>query len=152
MSVAHVPLSTDAEVAYAAYSVNSVNSSQLLRAMVINMNPYNTTADGTGLGVSANTTARISRTYAFDVSGTLQPGDPVGVQRLSANGSDAISGITWDGYSFNYELDEGRPVRLANATVGEFVVVAADGTVAVSLPDSSAAMLDFVATQGAAAA
>ncbi|KAF3764636.1 family 79 glycoside hydrolase [Cryphonectria parasitica EP155] len=142
VSIANVPLSDNAEAAYTAYSTAD---SSLIRAMIINMNTYNTTVNGTGLGVAANITTRTSRIYTFDVSGgSLQPGDPVGVQRLSANGSDAISGITWDGYSYNYELDEGRPVRLENVTVGEYVVVSENSTVAVSVPDSSAAVLNFV--------
>lgn len=148
MQIASVPLSTDAEAAYTAYTVPTDSSEQqeLLRAIVINMNTYNTTVDGTGLGVAPNITARISRVYTFDVSGVdgLAAGDQVAVQRLSANGSDAISGITWDGWSYNWELDAGRPVRLANITVGEYVTVSDNGTVAVSVPDSSIALLNFV--------
>lgn len=142
MSVTNIPLSTDAEAAYAAYSTTS---SQLVRAIVINMNTYNTTVDGTGLGVATNITERVSREYTFDVGGgNLQPGDRVAVQRLSANGSDAISGISWDGWSYNYELDMGRPVRLSNVTTGEYVTVSVNGTIVVSVPDSSAAVLNFV--------
>lgn len=139
MSVTNIPLSTDAEAAYVAYSATS---NQLVRAIVINMHTYNTTVDGTGLGVSPNITERIAREYTFDVGG--QPGDRVAVQRLSANGSDAISGISWDGWSYNYELDHGRPVRLSNVTTGEFVTVSVNGTIVVSVPDSSAAVLNFV--------
>lgn len=109
------------------------------------MNSYNTTVDGTGLGVATNITERVSREYTFDVGGgNLQPGDRVAVQRLSANGSDAISGISWDGWSYNYELDMGRPVRLSNVTTGEYVTVSVNGTIVVSVPDSSAAVLNFV--------
>ncbi|ROW14730.1 hypothetical protein VPNG_03723 [Cytospora leucostoma] len=141
VSVANIPLSSNAEAAYAAYSSAS---GELLRAIVINMNGYNTTVDGTGLGVSPNVSTRVSRTYTFDVSSNgLSAGDRVAVQRLYANGSDAITGITWDGWSYNYELDHGRPVRLSNVTVGEYVTVSANGTVAVSVPDSSAALLSF---------
>lgn len=143
VSVAEVPLpsSSGAEAAYAAYSAAS---GDLLRTIVLNMHGYNTTVDGTGLGVSPNASARASRNYTFDVSGsTLSPGDLVPVQRLYANGSDAITGVTWDGWSYNYELDKGRPVRLDNVTVGESVEVGGDGTVEVSVPDSSAAMLSF---------
>lgn len=108
------------------------------------MHTYNTTVDGTGLGASPNITTRIARAYTFDVSGgSLQPGDRVAVQRLSADGSDAISGISWDGWSYNYELDRGKPVRLSNVTVGEYVVVGADGTVVVSVLDASAVVLSF---------
>lgn len=75
----------------------------------------------------------------------LAPSTLVAVQRLAANGSDAITGITWDGWSYNYELANGQPVRLANVTdVGETVVVSDNGTVAVTVPDASAAVLWFV--------
>lgn len=113
------------------------------------MHGYNTTVDGTGLGVAPNITERIARVYTFDVDGTLSPGDQVAVQRLSANGSDAITGITWDGWSYNWDLDEGRPVRLDNVTVGEYVTVSDNGTVAVSVPDSSAAVLNFAGAPSA---
>lgn len=141
VSVAGVPLSDEREAAYAA---SSASSGDLLRVMVINMNGYNTTVDGTGLGESPDPPERLERTYTFDVpGGQLSPGDQVAVQRLLANGSDAITGITWDGWSYNYELDYGLPVRLDNVTTGEYVVVSEDLTVEVSVPDSSAALLSF---------
>lgn len=141
VSVANIPLANDTEASYAAYSADG---GELLRALVINMNAYNTTVNGTGLGTSPDIPTRVSRTYTFDVSGgNLEAGDRVAVQRLYANGSDAITGITWDGWSYNYELDNGKPVRLDNVTVGEYVVVDEDGTVKVSVPDSSAALLSL---------
>lgn len=149
ISIVNIPLSSPYEAAYAAYSApttNTTTTTQLLRTIVINMRSYNTTIDGTGIGIApANTTSdRVSRVYTLDVSGTLSPGDRVAVQRLSANGSDAISGVTWDGWSYNWELDVGRPVRLSNVTVGEVIVVGEDGAVEVGVPDSSAAVLSFV--------
>lgn len=142
VAVANVPLSTPAEAAYTAYSVAT---SGLVRAVVVNMHAYNTTLGGSGLGEAANVSARVVRAYTFDVSGgALRPGDRVAVRRLSANGSDAVSGVTWDGWSYNYELDGGRPVRLPNVTVGEYVTVTANGTIEVGVPDASAAVLDLV--------
>lgn len=156
VTIAHIPLTDAHEAAYAAYSVPSssenATTSQLLRAMILNLNPYNTTINGTGLGVAPtdNTTApRVTRVYTFDVSSaSLQPGALVPVQRLSANGSDALTGIAWDGWSYNYELDEGRPTRLGNLSSwadgdGDLVPVAYDGTVAVGVPDAGAAVLRF---------
>lgn len=151
VQIANVPLPNDAEAAYTAYSVGvGEQQQQLLRAIVINMNSYNTTLDGTGLGDAPDPLPpRAACVYTFDVSAlssSLPAGSRVAVQRLSANGSDAVTGITWDGWSYNWELDEGRPVRLANATVGEYVTVADNGTVAVSVPDASVAMLSFFGT------
>ncbi|ROW07920.1 hypothetical protein VMCG_03621 [Cytospora schulzeri] len=141
VSVLNIPLANERETAYAAYSAGS---GALLRAIVINLNGYNTTVDGTGLGESPDPPVRISRTYTFDVTGgSVGPGDQVTIQRLYANGSDAITGITWDGWSYNYELAYGLPVRLDNVTVGEYATVGEDGTVDVSVPDSSAALLSF---------
>ena len=60
-----------------------------------------------------------------------------------ANGSDAITGITFDGWSYNYELQEGRPVRLGNVTVGERVVVEEGGVVTVKVADASGVVLDI---------
>ncbi len=105
------------------------------------MNGYNTTVDGTGLGVVTQPLPRGSRNYTFALDSSRDT-VKVGVQRLMANGSDAISGITWDGWSYNYELDKGRPVRLANVTVGETLAVH-NGVVTVTVPDSSAALLNI---------
>ncbi|KAH9892973.1 glycoside hydrolase family 79 protein [Xylariomycetidae sp. FL2044] len=129
------------EAAYAAY-VNNV----LMRIMVINLRAYNYTINGTGPGL--NPAPRPARTFSFDVGGTTTAaaddgtGVSVGVSRLLANGSDAVTGISWDGWSYNYELDAGRPVRLGNVTVGETAEVR-DGVVTVAVPDSQAVMLDF---------
>ena len=65
------------------------------------------------------------------------------VQRLMANGSDALTGITWDGYSYNHDLDNGNPVRLTNVTRGECVTVKKDGSVGLSVPWSSVAVLSL---------
>ncbi len=59
-----------------------------------------------------------------------------------ANGSDAITGITFDGWSYNYEVRAGRPVRLGNVTVGERVVVGEGGVVTVRVADASGVVLD----------
>lgn len=142
VSVAHVPLAQAWEAAYAAYVAGT---GRLARVLILNMNAYNTTANGTGLGAAGPDPppARIARTYSFGVDGAAAEGASVLVRRLSANGSDAITGITWDGWSYNYELDRGRPVRLRNVTAGEYVTVGAGGLVSVTVPDSSAVLLDF---------
>ena len=139
VSIANITLGSDPEqAAYAAYS-----GSRLARIMVLNMHGYNTTVDGEGL-VPLPTPApeRTVRNYTFAVGGGVRDGSRVHVQRLLANGSDAITGITFDGWSYNWELQNGKPVRLHNVTVGETATVES-GKVTVGLPDSSGALLSF---------
>jgi hypothetical protein len=155
VSVQHIPLSSATEAAYAAYVAPSSSSPAgsaaraLTRIMVLNMKSYNSTVGGEGLDSLPETdlVPRPSKSYTFDL-GPAAAGRVAVVRRLWANGSDAITGITWDGWSYNYELDEGRPVRLANVTVDETIVVTGDGSVTVAVPDSSAAMLDFGTGEG----
>lgn len=147
VSIVHIPLSSTTEAAYAAYVASSPSPSStrtLTRITILNMKAYNTTVDGAGLVPlpAAQLTPRQTTKYTFDLGPTAVGREAV-VRRLWASGSDAVSGISWDGWSFNWELDQGRPVRLANVTTGEKVVVQADGSVVVEVPDSSGAMLDF---------
>ncbi|KAI1081896.1 glycoside hydrolase family 79 protein [Whalleya microplaca] len=130
--VAHLPLNNstnDEEAAYAAYVNNT-----LARILVVNLRAYNYTSNGTA--------ARPVHTYAFEVGGLEGQEVEVAVRRLYANGSDATTGISWDGWSYAYELDRGRPVRLENVTTGE-VVKAVDGVVEVGVPDSQAVILEL---------
>ncbi|KAI1810279.1 glycoside hydrolase family 79 protein [Poronia punctata] len=120
------------ESAYAAY-VDDV----LARIIVINMHAYNYTVDDTTI----NPEQRPVRNYTFGVGG-FADGTEATVRRLSANGSDAVTGISWDGISYDYELDLGKPVRLCNVTTGEKLLVK-DGAVEVAVPDSQAVVLDF---------
>jgi hypothetical protein len=133
VSIANLPLQNTYEAAYAAY----VNSN-LARVAIINMREYNYTINGTSS--IPNPVPRPLLSYSFAVPADY--GDRVRVQRLRANGSDAITGITWDGYSYNYELNQGKPVRLTNVTTGEIVYVK-NGVVHVTVPDSSVAVLNF---------
>ncbi|KAI1656943.1 glycoside hydrolase family 79 protein [Daldinia decipiens] len=123
------------DVAYAAYAPDGA----LARILVLNLRAYNYTLNGTG-GAELNPAPRPLRTYRF--AGLDAGGGEVVVRRLHANGSDAITGITWDGWSYNYELDRGKPVRLGNVTVGEKIGVV-DGAVEVRVADSEAVVLDF---------
>ncbi|TVY28785.1 Beta-glucuronidase [Lachnellula hyalina] len=131
-------LEDEREAAYAAY-VEGV----LERVVVVNLREYNYTVNGTS-GV-VNPEPRGSQNYTFSVPDGYS--GSVGVQRLWANGSDAISGISWDGWSYNYELDEGRPVRLGNVTVGEVVDVE-NGGFTVAVEDSTAVVLNFSEGEG----
>ncbi|KID89366.1 glycoside hydrolase family 79 protein [Metarhizium guizhouense ARSEF 977] len=142
VSISHVPLSSDAaESAYAAHCASRSGEKHLARLMVVNMHGYNTTVGGAGLEPLPSPPPRTVRKYKFRVEG-VRDGVRASVHRLMANGSDAITGITYDGWSYNYDLDEGRGVRLTNVTVGEKIVVEG-GEVVVHVADSSAVILSF---------
>jgi hypothetical protein len=129
VSITNLPLTNPMEVAYAAY-----NGDALKRVMVVNLQQYNYTNASTE-GPRPNTT------YEFQVPSACAGNATA--QRLMANGSDAITGITWDGYSYNYELMNGLPVRLDNVTVGETIAVPANGSFSIDVPHSSAAMVNL---------
>jgi hypothetical protein len=132
--VAHLELSDDIFTsAYAAYV-----DDRLCRIMMVNLHEHNYTMNGTG--PLLNSEPRQSRTFSFQVGYGFSGN--VTVQRLVANGSDAITGITWDGWSYNYELHHGKPVRLGNVTVGETLSVQ-NGVIELSVPDSQAVMLNL---------
>lgn len=128
--VQNLPLDQDTESAYAAY----VNGN-LARLAVVNMQEYNYTG-------STAESQRPSAKYAFQLPEQAH-GKSLAVQRLMANGSDAITGITWNGWSYNYELNNGKPVRLHNVTIGETVHVGKKGVVEIEVPWSSGAILNF---------
>jgi hypothetical protein len=132
VSITNIPLSSELESAYAAYV-----DGELARVAIINLAEYNYTDSS---GAAGTTGPRPRVTYNISVPSTYG-GQSVGVQRLMANGSDALSGITWDGYSYNWELDEGRPVLLRNVTRGETVKVGPGGELQVVLPFSSVAIV-----------
>ena len=62
---------------------------------------------------------------------------------MIANGSDALTGITWGGKSYAVELDEGKGVKMGNVTQGECVQVDKRGGVKVDVPWSSAAIVSL---------
>lgn len=121
--------------AYAAY----INSNTLARVAVIDLHQYNSSIP--------SPQGRGSTNYVFSVPSSLasqlKEGLTVKVQRLQAAGSDVRSGITFDGWSYNYELDQGQPVRLSNVTTGETVKVSG-GKVGVVVENSGAVILSFV--------
>ena len=131
--VANIDLGDIHNTAYAAYV-----DGKLTRVALIQLAEYNyTTTDGS---------QPMSRPQEmFDLQLPMDSGiTEMGVRRLMANGSDAISGVTFDGYSYNWELDNGKPVLLSNVTRGETVSVGSDGMLSVSVPWSSAVILDVI--------
>ena len=131
--IANIRLEEDTEAAYAAYS-----NDRLSRIAIINLKQYNYTINGTS--TELNPVKRPAREYTINVPTGC--GNSVEVQRLYANGSDAISGISWDGLSYNWELDNGKPVRLQNVTSGETAKIS-DGSVKVGVLGSQAVILHF---------
>jgi hypothetical protein len=127
--VANIAMRNWTEAAYAVYA-----GEKLARVVVVNLNQYN-------YSETAKVADRPAPMYNFTV-----PASCAGmgrVQRLMANGSDAITGITFDGVSYNYELAEGKGQFLGNVTKGEGVYVGKDGKFSVQVVDSSAAVVQL---------
>ncbi|KAH0600875.1 hypothetical protein MHUMG1_01874 [Metarhizium humberi] len=113
VSVSPIPMLFDQEAAYAIFERGN-----LKRLMVINMHGYNMTKDGAGTEPLPNPPGRMSRGFSF-AARNLARDVSIREQRLMTNGSDAITGVTFDEWSYNWELDNGKPVRLDNVTTGE---------------------------------
>ncbi|KAK5112946.1 hypothetical protein LTR62_003768 [Meristemomyces frigidus] len=131
--IVNLPLPNEEESAYAAYV-----DGKLARLIVINMMEYNNT------DYNSNYTDKYPRPveqYTFQLPRAAC--GRVGLQRLLANGSDAITGVTFDGYSYNYELENGLPVLLSNVTRGETAEVDWTGQLCVEVPRSSAVIVNF---------
>jgi len=139
-SVANLPLPYSNESAYAIYGSSASVAPD--RIAIINMVQYNYTALANGTGL-AYPTPKPSKIYSFQLPSACAVGASIAVRRLLANGSDSITGITWDGYSYNWELNLGRPVLLGNVTRGETVEVVSGGIVNADVPYSSVAVLDL---------
>lgn len=129
-------MASDMESSYGIYK-----NGELAKIVAINMHGYNTTIDGAGTQPLPDPDPRPARSFEFTVPSSWV-GKEVGVQWLMANGSDAITGVTFDGWSYNYELDNGKPVKLDNVTTGD--TLKAGEVLKVSVPDSSAALLTLL--------
>lgn len=135
--IANLPLPMEEESAYAAYV-----DGRLEKVMVVNMQEYNYSLTTNESWTNPAGTTRPVATYTFQMDGACC-GEAV-VQRLMANGSDAITGVTWNGVSYNYELQNGRPVQLHNVTSDERIQVGQDGSFSVDVPWSSVAMVNLL--------
>ncbi|ETS83220.1 hypothetical protein PFICI_05096 [Pestalotiopsis fici W106-1] len=128
--ISSIPMSNTTDSAYAIYKDGSLAS-----IAILNMAGYNYTKPPT---------TRPSKTYSFSISdeSKYKAGS---VKRLMANGSDAITGITWDGYSYNYNLANGKPSRLTNITNSEQEepVKVINGAFNVTLPHSSFTLVEL---------
>lgn len=140
VTIAEIPMASIYNAAYAAYVDGA-----LARVAVIQLNEYNaTTQTYTTTSGTAASGPRPTQTFAFQLPRSYASKKSVSVQRLMANGSDAITGITFGGYSYNYELQHGMPVLQSNVTGVQTLSVGKGGVVQLEVPYSSAAMMSFV--------
>lgn len=116
------------DAGYAAY----VNG-EIERIAVINLRTYNQTDDAA---------PRPEQIYSLQIPDYQHSGEVI-ARRLIAPGSDQLSGVTFAGMSYNYELDEGRPVPLDNVTAQDTVSVSQSGMLEITVPDASAAIIDL---------
>jgi hypothetical protein len=130
--IVNLPLPSEKEAAYASYV-----QGKLTKLIVINMEEYNATSGNEFI----NDYERPIEQYNFQLPHGYQ--GRYDIQRLSANGSDAITGVTFDGYSYNYELNNGLPVKQINVTTGENAHVKRIGYLRLGVPRSSAAIIAF---------
>lgn len=79
--------------------------------------------------------------YQFQVPDAS--GKSLSVHGLMANGTDDITGITWNGFSYNHELEGGRRGRFSNMTFDQTGQVDSKGVVQLEVPYSSGAILNF---------
>ncbi|KAF2769923.1 hypothetical protein EJ03DRAFT_292377 [Teratosphaeria nubilosa] len=132
-SIVNLPLPSEQESAYAAYV-----GGELARLIIVNLQGYNASDYNSEY---INNYARPVEQYTFQLPSSVV--GSVNLRRLMANGSDAITGVTFDGYSYNYELGNGLPVLLQNVTRGETAHVGQNGMLKVGVPRSSAVIVDF---------
>lgn len=91
LQITHLPASSRNTSFYTAH-IDSV----LSRILIVDLHTYNTTANN-----YTTSFPRPVQTHEFVLPKGCKSGT---VSRLIANGSDALTGITWDGKSYAYEL------------------------------------------------
>jgi len=132
--VINIDVNDQSKAAYASYVDGA-----LAKIMLINLHDHNTTAENNH---TVPSTPRGVEKFSLHVPHECK-GKTATLQRLMANGSDAVTGATFDGYSYNYELANGQPVLLNNITRGETARVDRRGSLNVEVPDSSAVLISF---------
>lgn len=128
LKITHLPASSANNSFYTAHVDNT-----LTRLLIVDLHTYNTTANN-----YTTSFPRPVESHTFQLPACCRGG---AVHRLVANGSDAVTGITWDGDSYNYELAEGKPVRQGNVTCGERVKIDRKGFVRLDVEWSSAVVV-----------
>jgi hypothetical protein len=132
--VVNIDLDDQFKAAYASYAHGDLN-----KIMLINLHDHNTTAEN---NYTVPSSPRGIEKFSVQMPQGCK-GKTATLQRLMANGSDAVTGATFDGYSYNFELDNGKPVLLNNVTRGESARVDHRGNLDVEVPDSSAVLISF---------
>ena len=129
-----IPGADEFEAAYAIYQQGKT----LSRIVVINLHQFNGTT---------NASQRANRAYTFDLPSSTngstpfsQNGFTVPIARLVAAGVDSKDGVTYNGYSYQYNLAQGKAAKVKNSPE---VATVLNGHVQISLLDSSAVVLDF---------
>ncbi|KAG9652785.1 glycoside hydrolase family 79 protein, partial [Aureobasidium melanogenum] len=132
LKITHLEASSENTSFYTAHINNTLS-----RILIVDLHTYNTTANNYTTGFP-----RPIVEHEFMLPKSCKGGE---AHRLMANGSDAVTGITWDAKSYAYELDNGKGVRMSNVTCGEKVEVDGKGVVKVQVPWSSAAIMNETA-------
>lgn len=104
--------------------------------MLLYLQDYNTIVGND----EADTYSRGSQSYVVHLPSECSH-ITISVQQSTANVSDAIIGVTFDGWSYNHELYDGKAVHLPNVTIGETLKADGQEEVQIDLPDSSTALL-----------
>ena len=137
VSITAIPVQVEGDgSAYAAFV-----DGKIARVAALNLREFNSSS---GYGAPQRPSRSFHIILPEECRGALQQKN-VTAQRLTAPGSDSLFGISFDGYSYQYDLNQGRPVKLTNATVDEMVPLSAGyGPVGVSVdvPDSSAVVVN----------
>ncbi|KAG0645276.1 Beta-glucuronidase [Hyphodiscus hymeniophilus] len=123
-SIAYLDLGNNDERT-SAYTIYS--GSNLVRVVILNMVEY----------LSTSSTARPTSTFSVNVPKSVKGAL---VERLTAAGADALSGITIGGLSYDYSRAEGKPV-LVNAKAALEEVSVKNGVLSVTLQASEGAVL-----------
>jgi hypothetical protein len=115
--------SSEEQALYAAFVGDALE-----RLAIVNLGQWNATQQG----------QRPNTQYEFQTSNGMKEAR---VKRLIADGTDSYSGVTYGGFSYNWELEDGKPVRLNNVTDVEIVPIGADGRLVINVPQASAAII-----------
>ncbi|KAJ3030455.1 hypothetical protein HDV00_008879 [Rhizophlyctis rosea] len=132
--VQNLPIGTsETDVAYAIY-----RNDLLKRVVIINLNEHNTTTTAPPL----TSTPRANTTYSLTVPSTCTSESAI-LHRLIAPGANSITNVTYNGMSYDYDKDLGRPVKVPDVEGNEQVPIGADGVVYVTVPWSSAVVVQL---------